>query len=286
MYNHEIRTIVGDEDVPQDGSIEKQLTIIGETAAGLFVYASTFVKLVSEHDSPLEKLAEMASNVRSLNGLEQLYSTVLCNSGISWHDVTSKTRFQRVISLILISKVPLTEGTIDAILGLSVGKCREMLSRLRSVIDYRAGEPIRLFHTSFSDFLMSSSHNEDWFIDLPTHESLLAMRCFAIMKEGLRFNICGLNSSFIYNDEVDDLEGRIESKISPHLSYACRFWAQHLCQVSYGQALMKEFSAFLFSRLLYWLEVLSLLKSNNIVGPMLLATTKWIAVSYLLFESL
>lgn len=284
FLTQEIRSIVENEDVPQDGSLEKQLLIIGEAAAGLFVFASTVVKLVLDHDSPLEKLAEIASNVRSLSGLDQLYSTVLRNSGISWYDVTSKTRFQRVIGLILSSKVLLNEKTIDAFLDPSIGNCRITLSRLRSVIDYRPGEPIRLFHTSFSDFLLSSGHTEDWFIDISVQESFLAIQCFEIMKAELRFNICGINSSFIRNNEVGDIEDRIESRILPHVSYACRFWSHHLCRVSYKQTLFHELSAFLYNRLLYWLEVLSLLESISIAGLSLAAMTKWIGVSRSLYR--
>lgn len=276
---HEIQHIIEDEDIPGDGLVERQLSIIGDTAAGLFVFASTIVKVISEHDSPLEKLAEMASNVRYLDGLNQLYSSVLINSGISWHDSTSKTRFQRVVGLILLSKIPLTENTIDAILGSSVGKCRATLSRLRSVIDYKPGEPIRLFHTSFSDYLMASLDVEEWFIDITTQESFLATRCFEIMKEELRFNICNLKSSFICNDEVDGIEDLIESRISPHVSYACSYWAQHLCEAPYGSALIEGLSAFLYGRLLYWLEVMSLHRKIDTVGPMLLATIKWMGVS-------
>lgn len=276
---HEIRNIIEDEDIPQDGSLEKQLSIIGDTAAGLFVWASTIVKLVSEHDSPVEKLAEIASNVRSISGLNQLYSTVLGNSGISWHDNTSKTRFQRVVGLILLSKTPLIEDTIDSILGSSVGKCRATLSRLRSVIEYRPGEPIRLFHTSFSDYLVSSSHTEDWIIDMAEQEFFLAARCFEIMKAELRFNICDLKSSFVHNDAVDDIEGRIRSRILPHVSYACCYWTKHLCEAPYRTSLIEGLSTFLYSRLLYWLEVISLLKKVSTVGPVLLATIKWIGVS-------
>lgn len=282
---HEIHRIVEDEDIPQDGSFERQLSIIGEVAAGSFAWASTIVKLVSEHDNPLKKLAELATNAFSLSGLDQLYSNVLSNSGISWRDGTSRTRFQRVIGLILLSKIPLTEGTLDAILGPSIGNCRTILSRLRSVIDYRPGEPIRLFHASFSDFLMSSNHTEDWFVEVPMQESFLATRCFEIMKAGLRFNICDFKSSFILNDEVNNIEDRVESRISPHLSYACTFWSHHLYQAPYEQALIQGLSVFLYNHLLYWLEVLSLLKEVGIASPALLSTAKWIRVSIPCVES-
>lgn len=221
----------------------------------------------------------MASGVRSLSGLNQLYFTVLVNSGIAWHDSTSKTRFQRVVGLILLSKTLLKEDTIDAILGPSVSKCRAILNRLRSVIDYKPGERIRLFHTSFSDYLGSSGHAEDWFIDMAEQNSFLAMICFEIMKEELRFNICDLESSFIRNDSVDGIEKRIESRVPSHLIYACSYWNQHLCEAPYGLALMQGLSTFMYSHLLYWLEVMSLLKKVGTVGPALHTTTKWIGVS-------
>lgn len=283
----EIRRILeNEEDVPEEKELRKYMSFLWDCAAGLFIWASTIVKLISESDSPFEKLVEMASNPSSIRSLNQLYATVLRHSGISWHDHTSKTRFSRIVGLILLIKMPLTESTIDAILSPSIGKCRVTLSRLRSVIDYRPGEPIRLFHASFADYLMSSVHTEDWFVDIPAQESFLATRCFEIMEDELRFNICDLKSSFIHNNVVDGIEGRIESGISPHLSYACRFWSHHLCQVPYGQALIQELSAFLYSRLLYWLEVLSLVKKVGIAGPALLATIKWIGVSISYFKSL
>lgn len=99
------------------------------------------------------------------------------------------------------------------------------------------------------------------------------------MKAELRFNICDLTSSFILNNDNDGLEDRIGAHILPHISYACIFWAQHLCNVPYVPGLIRDLSNFLYSHLLYWLEVLSLLKKVNTAGHALFTVMKWIGVS-------
>jgi hypothetical protein len=84
------------------------------------------------------------------------------------------------------------------------------------------------------------------------------------MKVGLKFNICGLETSHLRNDEVQDLPSHIEKSVPPRLSYACRFAWQHLQdqspEGSSGIELSKGIEDFLHVRLLYQLEVMSLTK--------------------------
>lgn len=276
---HEIRRVLEDEGcIAVDDSFKNIILRLSDAAAGLFIWASTIVKLVSEHDSPFRKLNELASNTRALTGINQLYGSILRNSTISWDDVISKERFSRIIGLILLSKTPLTASTIDGLLGLGIGGCHSTLSRLRSVVDYKADEPIRLFHTSFSDYLISVKATEDWYIDIPTQHAHIANRSFVVMEEKLRFNICDLKSSYVRNDEVDGLEDVIKARIPSHLSYACKFWAHHLREVPFSHTLFQNLLAFVYNRLLFWLEVLSLLKSLRFARPALLDTKSWVSV--------
>ncbi|CAE6471329.1 unnamed protein product [Rhizoctonia solani] len=90
------------------------------------------------------------------------------------------------------------------------------------------------------------------------YSSLIAERCFVVMETGLRFNICGLESSFVPDREVEDIEGRIKEKISPTLAYACRYWAKHLELAARCDRLTQRLEKFLSVRLLFWMEVLNL----------------------------
>jgi hypothetical protein len=48
------------------------------------------------------------------------------------------------------------------------------------------------------------------------------------MQEKLIFNICRIETSYDRNDNIPNLDARIQEAIPSSHSYACRFWAGHL----------------------------------------------------------
>jgi hypothetical protein len=99
------------------------------------------------------------------------------------------------------------------------------------------------------------------------------------MKMGLKFNICDLETSHVSNDNVLDLPLRIQKYIPDHLSYSCRFWAEHVRRTNFGADVVASLDEFLCHRLLYWLEVLSLIKAVPIASPALTSIVDWSPVS-------
>lgn len=272
--------------VPMDWPWEENMKLLADAAAGLFIWASTAIKLVSLHrDNPFQKLKDIVSNLQSLTsfGLNDLYANVLHNSGISWDSCTSRTRFSQVIGLILLSKTPLSITTIDGILGFSPeNSSKYILSGLQCLLVYSADGPIHLFHASFSDYLMSPERTSDpWHIDVHALMMLIAIRCFNVMKDLLHFNMCNLESSFIPNDRIHGLEDRVKENIPPHLAYACLHWSQHLFESPQSSLLLDELSEFVYRRLLYWFEGLSLLKKVSVGDTMLSDALQWVGVSVL-----
>jgi hypothetical protein len=84
------------------------------------------------------------------------------------------------------------------------------------------------------------------------------------MKSGLKFNIYGLETSDLLNDEVQDLPARIQESIPTRLAYACRFGLQHLQDTPReGVDLLNDVDYFLHVKFLYWLEVMSLMKGGS-----------------------
>ena len=107
-----------------------------------------------------------------------------------------------------------------------------------------------------------------WSIDISSQRCLLAQQCFTFMEKHLRFNIAGLRSSFLHNYEVYGLEQTIPDIILAPLRYASLYWAKHLFYCDFAQdrsepRLVDRLDNFLKTRLLYWLEVLSLLEVTN-----------------------
>jgi hypothetical protein len=66
------------------------------------------------------------------------------------------------------------------------------------------------------------------------------------------------------NRDIDGLEDRIKANVSGLLRYSSRFWVSHFRDNLMNQcdhdALITELKKFLYRRLLFWLEVMSLLQ--------------------------
>src|SRR6266550_1122260 len=142
--------------------------------------------------------------------------------------------------------------------------------------------PIRALHASFPDFLIDRDRSGEYFIDVSPVRENLAFSCLRVMENGLQFNICQMPSSYLPNSRVPDLKERVKEHISPELSYSCRFWTVHVCNmpfnVSVANLIRKLFSD---KELLFWFEALSLLGSINTCAASLSSLIKWIMVSQL-----
>ena len=138
---------------------------------------------------------------------------------------------------------------------------------------------IRPLHASFSDFLTDKNRSGEFFIDLSHIHKELAGASLGVMQEGLQFNICQLSTSYLPNSEVSDLGERVKKYISIELSYACRFWTDHLQHAQFDLALAEAIQAFFnHEQLLFWLEVLSLLKKINTCASGLSSVIEWAMV--------
>lgn len=97
----------------------------------------------------------------------------------------------------------------------------------------------------------------------------------------LRFNICDIETSFIKNRDIPNLQGRILKNIPIALRDACLSWAEQLCNIPFSPVLCGILSEFAHSHLLSWLEVLSLIGKADMACPALLKATEWVAVSFI-----
>lgn len=190
--------------------------------------------------------------------------------------------FQDILGIILVVRTPLTDLAIDEILGLRGDRRSQFtLTRLTCLLHWRPGKLIRILHTSIADYL-SDSHRcgkWPWFIDTALHGRNLALACLRIMKLELRFNICKFKTSHLSNDDIHDQAIPTNTAIGDHLSYSCRFWADHVQVLLPDDEILEEVKDFIHTRFLYWLEVMSLVKAVGMASPALLLMSSWLKVS-------
>ncbi|KAJ7142306.1 hypothetical protein C8R44DRAFT_846399 [Mycena epipterygia] len=102
------------------------------------------------------------------------------------------------------------------------------------------------------------SGDHPWFINPDTQSRWLALGCLQVLNRELRFNICDLQDSHVLNVHVEDLQARMQTRISAQLAYASDFWAIHLLHSDHNQETLSELEKLMKKNFLYWLEILSL----------------------------
>jgi hypothetical protein len=221
------------------------------------------------------------------NPLDQYFEEVLSMAfdGNSKAPVT----FHATMGTIALSEETLTMADLEQFLqdrfpsvsGLSL---EDMCYKLLPIISIKGEEKaVKLRHRAYKDYLIDSKRCTGSFhIDRAKTHRNMTISCFKIMEQRLKFNICELKSSYHRNDEIEDRQSLIEHCIPSHLAYACRFWADHLRGVSSTEKrdteIVNLLRTFLNFHLLYWLEVLSLLKKSNMASKSLLTAAEWLEV--------
>ena len=251
------------------------IDVLCKKAAGLFIYASTVVKFVtSPYHLPTERLTLIISLPHSTShegksGIDLLYTQVLDQGfrEVGLDEQELYYRFRLVVGAALLVFYPLSRRTLSELLK-HCGTPSHISNTLRSLhslllIPTSEVDPICSFHKSFPDFLTDPGRCKDkrFFVDPSIHHTDVLFSCLDLMKERLRRNICDLDERLTLS-EVKDLPTRRESCIGSALEYACRFWAKHLMKIPnngpHVKRVQESVDEFFTTRLLFWIEVLSL----------------------------
>ena len=154
---------------------------------------------------------------------------------------------------------------------------RHLGSLLTNVNSSDESLPIIPLHTSFRDFLTNKEKSGEFCVDLRDAHHQLANSCLGLLLNGLKFNICNLETSYLANKDVVDLNSRVDERIPPALLYACRFWGNHLEHIGFETHLYGKLRTFFETKLLFWLEALSLTNYMGLALAACSALNAWIA---------
>ncbi|KAF7965886.1 hypothetical protein HWV62_41022 [Athelia sp. TMB] len=272
FIQHEMRQIyqiTHEAEEPSKGWGDAEIEKLVGFAAGLFIWAATAMKLLFTADFPDRWLSKLMCHDRPAFTLDELYKTALLSAS-KWESDETTEVYSKVLGLIIISQVPLTDDTLSTLLEFNDGggTCQTALRRLGSVIQWSKGQPARTLHKSFPDFLTDPTHKlEPWFIDVHQHHQSLAVSCLRIMNSQLHFNMGNLSTSHIPNADIPDLSDCVVIAVPQSLSYSCLFWGYHIREsLSGDSSILPLILTFFEEKFLFWLEVLSLMGEIPLVS--------------------
>jgi hypothetical protein len=277
------------EDRLPSHDLEQHGEALAKRAEGLFQWAAVACgyilepKLVRSRKRRIEQLLNPAAGGQ--DPLTELYKGVLEEY---FSDEEAQGLFRSVLGQVLAAFEPLSihslttlrrhtpnDGDDDA------DSVVEVLCYLGSLLSNVTSSdhtlPIVPLHTSFRDFIVKEQTSSMFYVDIRLSHHQLAHSCLGLVLTDLKFNICNLESSYLANKDVKDLDVRISNHLPPALSYTCRLWDDHLGYLDFETDLFCKLQTFFGKKFLFWLEALSLVNCVGLASPALSSLSKWLA---------
>lgn len=255
-------------------------------AEGLFVYASTVVKLLrhdAEHTNEIvdELLGHSTSHSYSdLEQLDRLYIIVLRNAFQKFDRYADS--IHAVLGCIALLQDHLTPSAIASLMGISIANTLFVVNRLTSVIFSEGGSDeekrlLRPLHASFPQFLIDPHRCTElrFHVDPGARHECIAVACFSVMLNHLHYNILELTDPMTPKSSIAELHALVELHLPSHVQYACAHWAFHLCRASCTVDLLSMLEAFVSQKVLYWMEALSHMGRMDRAPRALLDVRSW-----------
>jgi WD40 repeat protein len=237
-------------------------------AGSLFVYAATVTKWISQPEAqPLLRLREVLVKDQDEvpyqhKFLDDMYSEILSQAAkTSSNPRKHECALKNVISTVVLLQEPVPASALAVLAGEQT-RTAAFLPLLSAVLLDDAPAPVRLFHPSFPEFILSEERCQDKrFLVRASEDHLhLAARCLEVMNMHLREDICDLKDPSLPNTEVHHLQRTLEHVAPAELRYACKHWHVHLRLANTtSSSLAGSLETFCTTHLLHWVELLSLL---------------------------
>ncbi|KAG9125384.1 hypothetical protein FRC07_007811 [Ceratobasidium sp. 392] len=194
-----------------------------ERSGVLFVYASTVVRYVKQDSfawgrKRLHGILNMpALPKNSQKGIDDLYGAIL-QAAFDEDRLDSSERgvVMQVLRTVICAQEPLSVDVIAGLLDLDdIGTVHAALGPFFSVLQVSSATGlVTTLHESFPDYLLDKERSSTLYCNAQQHHGWLAQVCFKQMKIPDRpFNICNLESSYIPDREVSDVDNRIVNAI-------------------------------------------------------------------------
>ncbi|CCA70337.1 hypothetical protein PIIN_04276 [Serendipita indica DSM 11827] len=238
-------------------------------ANGLFIWASTACQMLTRETimSSPEDIYDRLISMEQTGVIDNVYDLVFERTDSEYHEVMCT-----MLALLLAAFEPITVDDLDDLMkhGKIRGSAKALVQNLGSVLSRdETTNLIQFRHPTLVEYLRrcsidpaNGSRNKLRINVIDAHGQA-ASWCFKRLKsptEGLRFNICQIESSFYLNRQIPDLDTKVTKLIPSRLRYASSHWSFHLAETDekWRERLKNDVQHIIKSPfVLYWMEILS-----------------------------
>ncbi|KAG8990820.1 hypothetical protein FRB94_013083 [Tulasnella sp. JGI-2019a] len=294
---------------PSDWPGEERVEILVRLSGGLWIWAVTVARMLADPnfrdpEKQLDALLSAENHPHQVYGhntdLYTIYSKILDRACPPASHDQLLASFRDVLGALCVVKVPVNIHTLTSLLCLDHPNNGDFTDYIRTrVLGYlqavlivpdvneenlsRDANPIRFIHKSFEDYLTDESRcNARFLVNIAEQHRRMAIRCLCRMDDLQKPNICSIDPTML-NQEVKGyssdygMKALVQQRISSALQYACENWPIHVSGASpESDDLYASVDTFARTRLLYWLEVLSLLGMTGQMVELVESVELWL----------
>ncbi|KAG9007037.1 hypothetical protein FRB94_014701 [Tulasnella sp. JGI-2019a] len=289
---------------------DERIEILVRLSNGLWIWAVTVCRMLADENfrDPENQLNALISTTHDPHGvyghntdLYAIYSKILDRACPPTSHDQLVVSFHDVLGALCVAKDPLNIHTLTSLLYLDHASSEDFIRHIRTrVLGYlqavlivpdvdeddpsRDAKPIRFIHKSFKDYLTDESRCDARFlVNIAEEHRRMAIRCMRRMEDLQKPNICDIDPTTLNSDSSDEGDKRHQGLVQQHISlalqYACKHWATHVSGAPSGcDDVHASVNMFAKTRLLYWVEVLSLLEMTGGVIKLVKLVEKWLQV--------
>jgi hypothetical protein len=298
----DVRKYFSEELRELEASCKQGLDDLATLSDGLFIFAATAARLISprKHTYSTKQKAKrlsvilhgdhtLASDGKSILGIDTLYAQIIRDAIPEDYPPWYLSVLHNIVCTLQPLPIPVHAELVATNFEDKDDEAVEhFIGALHSVVYVRDGR-VYTYHKSFTDFVIDPNRCEPSLACVPeVQHAFISRGCIRIMEASLRFNICNLPSSYLFDSEVENLKDLVDLNIRSKtgLEYACRYWTSHLIEVSptseKAQDLRAALTGFREEKILFWIEVMNLLSAKDACYDGVNAVMSWVnhAVSY------
>ncbi|KAH8806827.1 WD40-repeat-containing domain protein [Flagelloscypha sp. PMI_526] len=257
--HHFLRIASRYQSLPTPWPPAADLDLLTARAAGLFIWASTIIKVVELCPSTLcdDLLPRIRTGTLTNSGdLAALYCTFLT---ATFPQRQHHPIFTSVVGAIITAHTPLTRLALCRLLSLNDLAVEEVCQALQPVLSSK--DVLAFHHQSFVDFVLSKDCPDPFYCAVEQQHTAMLSACLQVINgPQVHFNMAKMESSYLTHDDIPGLRERV----SEHIRYASRgiTWhanpsLSHLEDAEF-EAFVGRLNQFLKCKLLFWLELVCL----------------------------
>lgn len=242
--------------------LRKQIeTILNNKAEGTYLWVSLACKRLEtvHRDGALSAIQQLPP------GLHSFYHRMYSQLGVG--QTVDRKRCIELLDVMMLVYQPIQVVEVESLTGFTddyseiealVGKCASFITMRETFIEF--------IHQSARDYL-AEGKRQSTLIGLHEHvgHGELALRCLSYISARLKVNLCDLPRPDSTRRSIEESKNKEQATRLSRLNYAAIFWPRHfesgkqstVVQIALGEHGPAD--EFLRTRLLEWLECLSLL---------------------------